>query len=159
MPVVHMLHVGLGGTEFEGVMPAPVLSDAAISVSLVQRFRRRLIETPGHFLEGIEVQGHPLIRLQWIALCATAGMVLLRGGSADPDVWCLLLNGLEDEQEIQMLRAHVPMFQDRWERIEHAPRPVAVAGYLSPTWLANPAVVTVLGAFANSFFAQFGESG
>lgn len=154
-----MLHVGLGGREFEGVLPAPVLADGAISMSLVQRFRRRLIETPGHFLEGIEIEGHPLMRFQWIALCPTAGMALLRGAGPDPEVWCLLLNGLEDEQEMEMIKPHVPMFQERWERVEAAQRPIAVAGYLSPTWLANSAVVTVLGAFANSYFAQFGESG
>lgn len=86
MPVVHMLHVGLGGREFEGVLPAPVLADGAISMSLVQRFRRRLIETPGHFLEGIEIEGHPLIRFQWIALCPTARMAMLRGAGPDPEV-------------------------------------------------------------------------
>ena len=154
-----MLHVGLGGEEFEGVLPAPVLADGEISVSLVQRFRRRLLETPTHFLEGIEIQDYPLIRLQWVSLCPTAGMVLLRGATADPEVWCVLLNGVEDEQEIESVKAHMPMFRDRWSRIDQAERPIAVAGYLSPTWLANPAVVTVLGAFANSYFAQFGESG
>lgn len=90
MPAVEMLHMGLGGREFEGVRPASLLPNPDDSAALCQRFRRLLTATPAHFLEQVEIRRHPLIRLQWVALCRTAGLVLLRSGTPDPDVYCLL---------------------------------------------------------------------
>lgn len=75
------------------------------------------------------------------------------------DVYCLLLNGLEDADEIESVRRHVPMFHAHWRVIAEAGRPVAVAGYMSPSRMTDSVVVTMLGAFANAYFTQFGESG
>src|SRR5687768_10479243 len=101
MPSVQMLHIGLGGEEFNGIAPAALLPNPDDSAALGRRFRKLLIAFPVHFLEDVEIRDHPLIRLQWIALCRTAGLVLLRSGTPTPDVYCLLLNGLEDADDIE----------------------------------------------------------
>lgn len=99
MATVEMIPIGLGGSEFNGIHSAPLLPNPDDSAALSQRFRRLLTATPQHFMEAIEVEGHPLVRLQWVSLCQTAGLVLLRSGDPLPDVYCLLLNGLEDTEK------------------------------------------------------------
>lgn len=159
MPVVEMLHIGLGGTEFNGVRPAPLLPNPDDSAALGQRFRKLLIANALHFLEEVEILRFPLIRLQWISLCRTAGLVLLRSGTPTPDVYCLLLNGLEDADEVDTVKRHAPMFHAQWQIISEASRPLGITGYTTPSRMADGAVVTTLGAFANAYFTQFGESG
>lgn len=154
-----MLHIGLGGREFEGVRPASLLTNPDDSAALCQRFRKLLTATPIHFLEDVKILSHPLIRLQWVSLCRTAGLVLLRSGTPHPDVYCLLLNGLEDADEIESIKRHSPMFHPHWQVISEALRPIAVSGYTTPSRMTDSAVVTTLGSFANAYFTQFGESG
>src|SRR5690606_7939389 len=115
--------------------------------------------TPAHFLEQVEIRRHPLIRLQWVSLCRTAGLVLLRSGTPDPEVYCLLLNGLEDADDIETVKRHTPMLHAHWRVISEASRPLAVSGYTTPSRMRDSAVVTTLGSFANAYFTQFGESG
>lgn len=159
MPSVQMLHIGLGGEEFNGVPPAPLLPNPDDSAALGQRFRKLLIAFPVHFLEDVVIRGHPLIRLQWVSLCRTAGLVLLRSGTPTPDVYCLLLNGLEDADEIETVKRHTPMFHAYSQVISEASPPLAVSGYTTPSRMTDSAVVTTLNAFANAYFTQFGESG
>ena len=159
MPKFEGLHIGLGGPELAGQHPAPLLRDPGLSASLCQRLRKQLLDFPLHFLFAIELEGFPLIRLQWVSLCKTAGILLLRSGKIDPDVFGLLLNGVESEDEMRLIHQHAPPLRPHWQRILDAPRPLAVFGYYQLSRLKDPALATVLGAFANSYFAQFGTSG
>ncbi len=152
-----MLHIAIGGAG--PLQTAPPLMDDAVNMSLAQRFRRRLIDTPRWFLEGIAIRDYPLVRVEWVSLCATAGLVILRAAEAEPEVFCLLLSGVESEEELASVRVHAPMFEPLWQKVEAmAPGSRAVSLYRTPSWAANPSVTTILGALANAFFAQFGVS-
>src|SRR5687768_15263950 len=109
------MHIGLGGAEFRGVKPGPLLPDPEVSAALGQHFRRLLLAWPVHFFDRVEVRDHPLLRLQWVSMCRTAGLLLMRSGSPDPNVFVLLLNGLEDADEFDTVRRHTPMFENHWE--------------------------------------------
>src|SRR2546430_2639173 len=103
MPEFKVLHIALGGREFEGARPAERLIEPDPSPQLCRRFRKDLFTTPIHFMADIRLAGFPLIGFQWLALCTTAGLVMLRSGRADPDVFSLLLNGLESEDEMKLI--------------------------------------------------------
>jgi len=159
MPRVDSLHIGLGGREFEGQHPAGLLPDPDLSAALCRRFRQELFDFPLHFLGTVRLEGFPLIRVQWVALCKTAGLILLRSGDIDPDVFSLLLNGVESADEMKMIYQHAPPLRPHWQAVLDAPRPVAVHGYYRPSRMRDSGVVTVLSTFANSYFTQFGTSG
>ncbi len=159
MPSVEMLHIALGGKEFKGVRAADPLHGAGRFMSLSAGFHQKLLDAPAHLMASITIPDYPLVRLQWISLCQTAGLALLRSGSPEPDVFFLLLNGLESEEELATIRSAVPALIPHWPKIEAAGRPVAVAGYTTPSRMADPAVATVLWALANAHFTQFGRTG
>ncbi|MGH8402554.1 MAG: hypothetical protein ACRESO_03985, partial [Gammaproteobacteria bacterium] len=73
---------------------APATANPRHSADLGQRFRRLLLTFPVHFLDIVEIPDAPRIDLQWVTLCPSAGLVLLRSGNPEPDVFALLLNGL-----------------------------------------------------------------
>ena len=159
MPTFLTVPVFLGDpAEFAGVEVAPRLPDPA-SRLLGRKFQRDLPDFPVHFVGTVRLPGFPLIRLQWVALCKTAGILLLRSGRIDPDVFSLLLNGLESEDEMALIRQHAPPFWPHWQKVLDADRPLAVYGHYRPSRMRDSAVSTVLGAFANAYFAQFGTSG
>lgn len=91
-----------------------------------------------------------------MSLCKTSGLVVLRSGRAAPEVMCLLLTGLESEDDIGLIRRHTPMFVPHWPRVETATRPLGVCGCYSPSIMADSAVQTVLVSFANAQFALLG---
>ena len=159
MPHVDSLHIGLGGPEFEGQRPAPVIPDPDLTGALCQRFRKELLDFPLHFLGTVRVPGFPLIRIQWIALFKTAGIILLRSGDIDPDVFSLLLNGVETADEMKQIYQHVPPLWPHWQSVLDAPRPVAVHGHYRLSRMRDSGVTTVLSTFCNSYFTQFGTSG
>jgi len=155
----HCLHIALGGPEFEGTAPAPILPDANTNVGLCRHFRQQLLEFPLHFVGCVRVEGYPLIRMQWVALGKTAGLVLLRSGLPDLDVFSLLLNGVETGEEMALIRRHAPPLWRCWQAVSDAPRPLAAHGYFRVSRMLDRAVSTTLAVFANCYFAQFGTSG
>jgi len=153
------LHVIPRGPEFQGQRPAPTLRDPGLNAAIRQRFRKKLFDYPLHFMETARIEGFPCIRLQWIALCKTAGIVLLRSGRVDPDVFSLLLNGVETADEMKVIYQHCPALRPHWETIMSATRPLAVFEHHKLSRMKDPALATVLAAFADAYFAQFGTSG
>jgi hypothetical protein len=149
------LHFGVGSV-FTGITPAT--ANPHHLPALQQRFRRLLVGFPAHFLDIIELPDNPRIDLQWVSLCPTAGLVLLRGGNPEPEVIGVMLNGLESEQDLETVRRHTPMLRGRWEEIDRLSRPTAVNAYLQVTRMLDPAVATVLHAFASSYFDLFGTA-
>lgn len=159
MPYVNSLHIWLGGPEFTGQKAASVIRDPDLTGALCQRFHKELLEFPLHYLDAVRVPGFPLIRIQWIALFKTAGIQLLRSGGIDPDVFSLLLNGVETADEMKQIHQHVPPLWPHWQRVLDAPRPIAVHGHYRLSRMQDPGVATVLNTFANAYFTQFGTSG
>lgn len=158
MPSFKSLHIALGPNVTKPPQLAAKLPNPASAI-LGQKFRQRLNEFPLHFLALAPFEGFATIAVQWVALTKTTGLVLLRSGNADPDVIGLLLNGVESQEEMQLVRQNTPMFWHRWEQITELSKPLAVFGYGRPERAEDAAVTTVLGAFANAYFAQFGTSG
>jgi len=151
------LHFGVGSVQFAGITPAT--ANPHHLAALEQRFRRLLLGFPAHFLDIIELADNPRIDLQWVSLCPTAGLVLLRGGNPEPEVIGVLLNGLESGQELETVRRHTPMLRGRWDQIDRLTRPTAVQAYFQVTRMLDPAVATVLHAFASSYFELCGTAG
>ena len=150
------LHFGVGGVQFTGITPA--VADPQHLSALVARFRRLLVGFPVHFLDIIELPNNARIGLQWVSLCPTAGLVLLRSGNSEPDVISVLLNGLESQQDLETVRRHTPMLRSRWDEIDRLTRPTSVNAYFQMARMLDPAVVTVLHAFALSYFDLFGTA-
>lgn len=126
------------------------------ALQLTRIFHRALLDFPQFFLQKVVVPGHPLLWLEWVALCKTAGLVVLRSGRPNPEAVCLLLTGLESLDELEAIRRHAPMFRRHWPLFESAARPVAVCGYISPSLLPDRAVRTVFSTFANALFSLLG---
>lgn len=137
---------------------APATANPRHSATLVQRFRRLLLSFPVHFLDFVEIPDTGRIDVQWITLCPSAGLVLLRSGNPEPDVFALLLNGLESEQDLAVVRQHAPMLHDRWDEIDRLTRPTAVVAYLQVARMLDPGVATVLHGFASAYFDLFGTA-
>ena len=150
------LHFGVGGVQFTGVTPAT--ADPQHLPTLAARFKRLLIGFPVHFLDIIELPDNARVDLQWVSLCPTAGLVLLRSGNPEPDVIGLLLNGLESQEDLGVVRRHTPMLVGHWEETDRLLRPTAVNAYLHVSRMLDPAVATVLQAFASSYFELFGTA-
>ena len=136
----------------------PATADPRRSAALAQRFHKLLLAFPLHFLDTVEVADGNRIALQWVALCPSAGLVLLRSGHPEPDVISLLLNGLESGQEIDAVRRHVPMLRDRWDEVDRLARPAAINGYLQISRMLDPTIATHLHAFASAYFELFGTA-
>ena len=151
------LHLGVGGVQFTGITPAT--ADPQHLPTLAARFRRLLIGFPVHFLDPVELANNARIDLQWVSLCPSAGLVLLRSGNPEPDVIGLLLNGLESVADLESVRRHTPMLRSRWDEIDRLIRPTAVNAYFQVSRMLDPAVATVLHAFASAYFELFGTAG
>jgi hypothetical protein len=150
------LHVALGEVQLTGV--APATANPQLSAPLEQRFRRLLLAFPVHFLDIVEIPDTPRIDVQWVTLCPSAGLALLRSGNPEPDVFALLLNGLESGQDLAVVRQHAPMLRDRWDEVDRLTRPTAVVAYLHLARMLDTGVATVLHAFASSYFDLFGTA-
>lgn len=150
------LHLIVGGVQLTGVGPAT--ADPQHTAALSQRFHRLLLAFPGHFIDIADFPDAGRVNVQWVSLCPTAGLVLLRGGNPEPDVIGLLLNGLESEEDMTTVRRHAPMLRDRWNEIDRLTRPTAINSHLQVARMLDPAVATVLHAFAESYFGLFGTT-
>jgi hypothetical protein len=152
MAKVHSLQFPLGNFKAGEIPPLLTRQGPA----LLRNFRRTLLDYPQHFIQQVRLSGHPLLWVDWVALCKTAGLVVLRSGRPAPEAFCLLLTGLESEDDLETIRRHATMFRRHWPKVESAVRPLAVCGYNSPSLMANSAVHTVFSTFANALFALLG---
>ena len=152
-----LMHIALGAAANKNARPAEPLRTDPTQVPLAARMRQSLLDSPLMFLAEAEVGGHPKIWAQWGALCQTAGVAVLRSGSARPDAYLLLMAGLETADELDQIRRSTGMFAAHWPKIAEQDRPLAVCGYLSPARMADAGVATVLEALCHAFFNQFGE--
>jgi hypothetical protein len=150
------LHLNVGGVQLTGI--AAATADPQHIAALGQRFHRLLLAFPAHFIDLVDFPNAGRVNVQWVSLCPTAGLVLLRGANPEPDVIGLLLNGLESEQDLATVRRHAPMLRGHWDEIDRLTRPTAINAYLQVARMLDPAAATILHAFAESYFDLFGTA-
>jgi hypothetical protein len=161
MNVVHCVFVAVRPTKPEHVAAASLLEDE--SPMLCQRFRKALLESPQGFSFEAELEGFPLIHLEWHPLGQTAGVLSFppfvhRPNRPGPDVLSLLLNGVESPEDLSALAKRFPLRADIWQEMLNAQKPVAFNLMFTVGRLREPATVTIINAFANSFFTLFGTN-
>lgn len=158
MPVVVVQYHLIGETKLQNVKPALVLADE--SPSLCAAFRKALMETPRGFKYRVELEGFAPIDTQWMPSCSTAGALLISSFRASHvhDLIAILLNGVETKDELAAIAAQYPLRPDIWSQALSSPKPLVTAAAFTVGRIREPATVTVINAFANSFFAQFGTN-
>ncbi|HXE55179.1 MAG TPA: hypothetical protein VN541_19305, partial [Tepidisphaeraceae bacterium] len=118
---------------------------------------------PRGFNSEIQMQGLPVIRLTWEPVGQTAGAVIFppfvhRPGRRNPDIICLLLNGLESPEELSALAARFAVPDAIWQEVLGAEKPIAFTLVFEPGRVRDASTITILAAFANSFFSLFGTN-
>jgi hypothetical protein len=157
MPRFESFNFRLGQRDFGGVRAARPLTDSRVITDLARQFRKSLLEMPLHFRVVVRLTGFPMMQIEWVSLCKTAGIILLRSGGPELDAVCLLLNGVETEDEIALIRQHTPELREHWKEIVKGPRPLTVNGHFSPTRMSDSSLITAIDTFAIAYFGQFGS--
>lgn len=152
------IDLAAGKSTVPNVRPAPLLVSEC--PHLGQMFRKALLENP-QFQYDVELEGFPIVRVEWQPLCQTAGAVIVPSfvpaRSPQPDAIALLLNGLESPEEMAAIRQRFPLSAEIWEDIGREPRrPLLANVYLCCGRMREPATVTILATFANAYFSTFG---
>jgi hypothetical protein len=161
MRVVQCLYVAAGPTTLESLAPARLLEDE--SPILCQKFRKALFESPKGFKYAVEMEGFPTVHLEWIPVGQTSGAILFppfvtHPGRTGPDLLSLLVNGLESPSELSELARRFPIHAGSWQKMLIAEKPVAFNLLYTVGRLREPATITIINAFANSFFCMFGTN-
>jgi len=160
MRVVKCLYVAVRPTALERVAAARLLEDE--SPLLCQKFHTALRQSPQGFKYAAELEGFPVVHLEWVPVGQTAGALVFppfvpRPG-VGPDVLALLLNGLESPEELSALAKRFPLRADVWQEMLNAEKPVAFNVLFTVGRLREPATITIINAFANSFFSTLGTN-
>jgi len=141
------------------VTPALLLEDE--SPVLYQKFHKALLQSPQGFKFQVELEGFPLVHFEWLPVGQTTGALTFPpfvNNRPRPEVLSLLLNGLESPDDLSALAKRVPGRADVWQEMLNARKPVAFNLLFSAGRLREPATVTIINAFANSFFSLFGTN-
>jgi len=158
---VQCQYVAVRPTALEKVTPAGLLEDE--SPLLCQKFRKALLDSHNGFKYDVELEGFPIIHLEWVPVGQTAGGLhfppfVHHPRRPGPEVLCLLLNGVESPDDLSALAKRFPLRADMWQELLNAAKPVAFNLLFTVGRLREPATVTIINAFANSCFSLFGTN-
>jgi len=130
---------------------------------LCQTFHEALLKSPEGFSYGLLLEGFPCIQVQWAPVGQTAGVLIVptfvpRPAQTGPDIMGFLLNGIESPADLAALAKRFPVGADVWQELLNASKPVAFNLVFTVGRLREPATITIINAFANSFFSLFGTN-
>ena len=74
MRVVHAAYVSTRPTTLKKISIAPVLEDE--SPDLFAKFRKALLDSPEGFKYSLELEGFPVVHLEWVPVVQTAGALI-----------------------------------------------------------------------------------
>jgi hypothetical protein len=120
----------------------------------------RSIRNEGSFGYAVELEGFPVVHFEWVPVCHTAGALLLPSFVSRPghDLVVILLNGLVTPDELRSITERFPLRAEIWQHVMSIEKPVAIGALYTVGRVREPATVTVINAFANSFFSLFGTN-
>lgn len=147
------------GKPLRNARPAPPLVDDM--ASLTDHYRDAFRNSPNRFTSTTELEGMPPVKVQFIALCQTVGLILVHpfsSKSKTPDALCLLVNGLESPQDKALVKSKTRFPPEVWKQLDAAKKPVALNIFHVNGRMRDPATMTILMVMANVYFAQFGTS-
>jgi hypothetical protein len=148
----------MAGTQLRHAGAAPVLPDE--SPRLCQQFHRALLDSPQGFHYKVSLEGFPPVHFDWLPLCETASALLVPPFVQGPphDLVAILLNGVETPDELQSIVTRFPLRPEVWQDVKGAPKPLAVGALYTVGRFGEPATITIINAFANSYFSHFGTN-
>ena len=147
------------GESLKHVTAAPDLAEEM--ADLTRHFRDAFRQSPDRFNSTTELQGFAPVRIEFEALCPTAWLVTVAPytpGAVTPDAHCLLVNGLEDEHDIFVVKSKVKFPPVVWRELHQAEKPVAVVVFHVNGRMRDPATITILHVVANTYFSLFGTN-
>lgn len=161
MRVVSCIYARVQPTALERVTPAPVLEDE--SPQLCQMFHKALLKSPEGFAYNVVLEGFPRVHFEWKPSCQTAGALVFptfvpHPNQNTPDLVSFLLNGIESPGDLTTLAKQFPLRADMWQEMMNATKPVALNFLYTVGRMREPATITIINAFANSFFSLFGTN-
>ena len=161
MQVVQLRFAAVPPANFNGRAPAALL--AGESATLCRRFREALVKSPEGFGFDVQLEGFPLVKMGWKPAGQTCGVLTFpafvkRPGRNVPDLVCLLLNGLESPEDLAALARQAPIPAPLWQDAMNETKPVGFSFVFTAGRVREPATVTIISAFANTFFGQFGTN-
>jgi hypothetical protein len=129
--------------------------------ALTARFSHELRENPKGFVSQATFQGYATTRFIFRPLCATAAMLAFPSHAnpqAPPDAICVLLNGVETPQDMQVVKAAVNLPPQHWERLEQLEKPLTAAAFNVNNRMRDPATTSLIHAIGNVYFNMFGTN-
>jgi hypothetical protein len=126
-------------------------------------FHKALLKSPEGFTYDVVLEGFPRIHLEWKPASQTAGALVFPAfvphpKQTAPDIVSFLLNGIESPADLAALAKLFPLRADMWQEMMNVKKPVAFNLLFTVGRMREPATITIINAFANSYFSLFGTN-
>jgi hypothetical protein len=136
----------------------PLQSEMA---GLTAHIRSELKKNPEGFDCTAKFRGFAPTRVIFRSICPTAATFAFPSHTmqnAPPDVVCVLLNGLESRQEMDLIKSTVSLPPQHWEELNHLEKPVLAAAFNINNRMRDPATTTLIHVLGNVYFSMFGTN-